>query len=785
MSNVNKKIIIIVAIILVVIIALTTVLSVLYIPGKYSPLSDENRIAAMTRFDDSDYYDLPATDEFKRIIDENNPVYLITCYSVDSVMSVWNNVPNDIKPYAILNVIPGNINKPGASTKALIDITNVCDANNIPYSIQSINGETFYEWVLPMSWYQKNYHDKPMFMGLNSAEIYNGEVWRGQIDGDMAWYINDAINFCADMKGYFFWTDTNIFGTNGTIVDWIEENEYLYDTLVKNGKHVIMQNKESYGDPSSYSLMKGLYMAGLIGGWGVATDWWHWQVEGYKVPFKQWKNNIDGEWERIYYYPEAMQAMSMAMVAADGGFAFKNEAEFYSVSVGGKRTASFEYAILPFLRDVVTGNFHIPSRQELLENEQFAVIGGENYEPINYNLKESKLYPDTPSYSIIPLLPSNLRVDQRQNMVDNGIKLITDKLTAKNAIAYTNEANRGDTYLSNIGNSWLYINNLENIKGNKTAETTGLTSDNVERLSITSGNHCYAYFVEKVGMIDFTINNYVLNKKAMMDTLDGDTDPYWTLPQWIGVNDDGSVKADGADNTRETVIKLVNKAHRPSVKFVKDGNAKHKDYTYKEDYNETTGEYELRITHNGYVKFSIETGSTEIKTKQIPHHTNADLVLNDAYNYEELKAYLESKSFIIKERSKYNEISYFHFAKLYSRLQTAITQKNLTTKEIDKCRQDLDKIVMVNIESAVSLLRQVMTDNNNTLAHDPKLGEKFDNLLRSVLSPTEYYNGKDAEGKLRVRIVSKKTNYSASMGKGKIKEINAKISDLQKYIANK
>lgn len=64
-------------------------------------------------------------------------------------------------------------------------------------------------------------------------------------------------------------------------------------------------NKESYGNPSSYSVMQGLWLAGLVGNWGVASDWWHWQVDGDKKSlFGEYDKYVDDEWDLILSYPE-------------------------------------------------------------------------------------------------------------------------------------------------------------------------------------------------------------------------------------------------------------------------------------------------------------------------------------------------------------------------------------------------------------------------------------------------------------------------------------------------
>ena len=71
--------------------------------------------------------------------------------------------------------------------------------------------------------------------------------------------------------------------------------------------------------------MQGLWLAGLVGTWGVASDWWHWQVDGDKNPFGEYDKYVDDEWDLILSYPENMYVQSMMLVMSCGGTCFKAE----------------------------------------------------------------------------------------------------------------------------------------------------------------------------------------------------------------------------------------------------------------------------------------------------------------------------------------------------------------------------------------------------------------------------------------------------------------------------
>lgn len=739
---------------------------------KYpSSLSNEQREILLKRGEQTDF--TPLNVPLIREINQDNPLNMITYYGdAQGVSELWQEIPDDIKKISVLLLIKGNILAPGNSPQSLIEVADECDRLQIPYAVQFINGETHFEWIVPIAWIEEEFCDRPYFYGMSTAELYNGEEWRGQLDGDMAWYINDGIRLMAKHGLYMFITDTNKFGTYGTFSDWIEENEYLYTTMQECSQHIIMQNKESYGDPSSYSLMKGLYLAGLIGGWGVSTDWWHWQVSNFKVLFKEGKNNIDNEWERIYYYPEIMQTMSMAMVAANGGFCFKNEAEFYSVALGGRRTATFQWCTIPFLRSLANDIIDIPSKEEVLQNEKMAVVGAKNYEPVNYYLDESTLYPNSPKYHIIPLLPENLRQKEISIFDANDIKLINTKLSKDILQTYAYTYATGNTYMSKIGNQWLFLNNCENINLEKSATALELNHKDTQ-ITIKSYPHGYVFFNEYNDKLTFSINNYRIDKYDMISALDGSEDPKDALYEWIGVDKaTNSIKAE--DSTLRTTEITLKVSQQPEIVWheVSDNLKDHvKDFKFESSYKD--GVFTLKIHHNGYVGFDIKLPYSDIDKSSIQKQdiTNNIISENTSSDYKKIEETIEKYKHIYDNAALYSETAFAAYRKSYSILLQALQEKNISDKEISSAIEFLNDTPLLDTQKYYALLNQTMQNgitSQNSAA--------FDRLLREVLSPTKYYNYKDKS--LTTYLWTRKKYYDNNLYNIKIKALDKQYNNL-------
>ncbi len=752
-----------------------------------APLSEEQRAVLLKRFETYDKAE--KITPLKREISPEKPVNVITYYGNDDIKALWGLVPEDIQEISVLLIIPPNTMMPGASTAMLQEAARTCEENGIPFLIQIANGETHKEWMLPLQYVKEQFADMEWFYGLSMAEIYNGEEWRGEINGDHALYVADIIEFCSDYGVFFFWTDTNIFGDNGMIIDWIEENEFLYTTMKDNYEHIIMQNKESYGDASTYSLMKGLYMSKLIGGWGVATDWWHWQVSQYKSLFGENDKNIDNEWERIYYYPEAMQTQSMMFVMSSGGFAFKNEAQFYSVGLEGRRTATFEYLTIPFLREILSGRFEIPTREDLLKETKAAIVGGENYSALGYDTKISTLYPIVPDYGIVPLLPSNLRLEERQIFIDNDIVLIDDDVSPKSMKGLVYNSFQGNSFLGYGRNQWFFLNSSENKNERRYVEVAETGYDSVSDFRIESDPHTFVMLkAEEEGMVIHT-NNLRLSKKTMLDTLDGTESPGEALSEWITVDEENPYPKAGFEEGRKTVfeLKLVEGTEKPVIQ-VENNVYEERPAEIEEIYNSDSNIYRLEITHNGSVnlklglkgysgiftgddKASVASQESNPGEKEYEEDDEVAIILT------KLKSKVEAMAPLQEKANMYTETSYHYFLRAFSKAELALNEGIFKEEQLEEVLEELEKShsMLLDLTKYVDLLRASKIYLNTEAEAD--FYEAYDSLLRECLAPGLYYNGKDND--LRFRFYRKENEYDLKLMSQKLQALEGAYERLK------
>ena len=121
----------------------------------------------------------------KRIIDSKHPLNMVNYYGNEPVMTLWSSIPANQKPFTIILIIPGHTLLPDCSLTFLEQTADICEANEIPYAIQLISGETHNEERLPIAYLESRFAKQhKYFYGLDAAELYNGVSWRGEIESN-------------------------------------------------------------------------------------------------------------------------------------------------------------------------------------------------------------------------------------------------------------------------------------------------------------------------------------------------------------------------------------------------------------------------------------------------------------------------------------------------------------------------------------------------------------------------------------------------------------------------
>lgn len=695
----------------------------------------------------------------KRVIDSTHPLNLVNYYGDEPLVELWGSIPENQRPYTVILLIPGHTLLPGSDEALawLEKAADECEQRKIPYAIQNINGEYHMEERLPLAWLEERFAARhSYFYGLNAAELYNGVSWRGEVESSNAQYLIDCIGLAARYGAFFFWTDTNINYDSGLVLDWFEKNESFYSAFKNNAEHIVMMNKESYGNPSSYSVMQGLWLAGLIGNWGVASDWWHWQVDGDKKSlFGAYDRYVDDEWDLILSYPENLYVQSMMLVMSCGGTCFKAEAPNFSTSSGGKPVAGFQYGISPLFDAVLSGEIAIPTRADVLRETPAAVLGRANYPEFNYTLKESNLYPSTGRYRILPLLPSSLREAERALFAQNGIQLVEQSQNQAYYDKLFPEQAQGDTYAMRTKDQWYFINNLENTEGVKTAEMTPIYSS-ASAFSIAAQEHTAAIVTEKADRLSFYLSNYRTDKGEMLKEITPEIRKNKTWPEVCGeyLTLDESGDPVGVDDRtlRETTITVKGSLNGGAPKLIlrsePQGGGQTRPFDHTSKWDPDTQTLTVTIRHNGVVKLDLlldpaESALTFAKTDLLPNSQKPSAQVST----QALQKAADSCKLPANER--YIDYTYLQFQNALARASVILTEGAASQQEVDQAQKALEGAYrqLLPVSEYADLLNEVFAMNLTGYAQEAidKLWLSFDALLREMLSNQVYVAGRSNE----------------------------------------
>ncbi|WP_144875085.1 glycoside hydrolase family 98 domain-containing protein [Microbacterium sp. 1.5R] len=574
-----------------------------------------------------------AAEPLRREVSREKPLFITNFYSgaegpngTDSPLDLWAAIPDDLKPNTVVMFIPGNSarNTP-ANLSYLTSRADQAQAAGIPFIVQALNGETPAPERIPVSFLRNLAETHSMMQGVNGAELYNAA---GLTGSNHAGHLAELAQMAVDEGLHFVWTDTNIVGSGGTMLRWMEENATLLSVMRSNPQNIILMNKESFGDSDTDALNLGMWLSGSIGNWGSSSDWWHWGLNRYSRLFQGGGGEV---WKDIIQYPEAMTVQSMLKVVSQGGTAFKTEAQWFTNATGGQRLAGYEFAIIPFLRDLKSGAIRIPTKAEVLAQNKMVYKGNAYDDNTIWDHSKSNIFPRTGRYGIIPMVPWTIP-NSDLNMFEN--IATTGQTQAWFDALYPKEELSSNTFLLHNTDTWYWMNHAEN------TPTTAQSSFKPRRsaassVGISAPNHTFAVMTESAGKVDFIVNNYRTNKdNVRTETLYGrapgtdfnDADAVDYVYDYTSVKRDaaGNPVVDANGNVLTAANRLLNdrsprdirttqvtvkgtwQGAQPQVTFAADTTAT-RPYTQSSTWDAATKTLTLSIVHNGLVKFSVRT----------------------------------------------------------------------------------------------------------------------------------------------------------------------------------
>lgn len=562
----------------------------------------------------------------RKVIDSSHPLYVVHYGWKDSVNTsvtqLWNLIPDDLKPYTAILAIAErsliNDGEVGNQIKSWIKETvEECEKNGIPVFLQQVNGETGPERLIPLDFWEELVANNKCLLGLNAAELYNNE--------DIPEYLSDSLEMLSSYGAFYMWTDTNLGGGGGLIQRYLQSDTKLLDNMRANKENVIMMNKESFADVTTDATNLGLWLSDICGNWGVSSDCWHWDLDGYNKLFGN--SEYTDSWRNCLGMPEAMYGQDMLRVASEGGTCFLAEVGFYTTYSHDVLTPTYENVIAPIMRKMVDGTIRIPTKEEVMEKNQFAYQGRDAFS-IPYESPYSNLYYSTGRYGTIPLLLPNLNEEELAKFKNVSAE---PKDQAYLDSLYPEETWGTDTFATRTENQWFWMNSSENTDIYQGSMLNPQINKS-EYFYIGSGPHTYAAIQESEDGFKGLIGNYRID-------MDGIYTPYINLPfdsmneavnEFIYENLTRGRQKDGT--LRETNIKISGtyKGGKPVLDISKGGENVN-DFTYTESWDEETSLYKLTIMHNGPVNFEIkvdEPGAPRVP--DTPKGLQADVLDGDS-----------------------------------------------------------------------------------------------------------------------------------------------------------
>ncbi|MER7584413.1 discoidin domain-containing protein [Kitasatospora sp. NPDC097691] len=555
----------------------------------------------------------------RAVIDATHPAHLINFGQSDepyqgTLAQLWDTVPAWLKPYAYVNLIGDNhLRNVPATTNWIQSQLDAAEAAGIPVLAQVANGETGNTQLIPVDQWQSWARTHPnTFKGFNAAELYNGP--------DLSDYLIGLFDVAGRQGMFFFWTDTNIFGTDGMMLDYMQNNAAFLPTMKTNAANLVFMNKESFATTSTDALIKGLWLTGYIGNWGSSTDWWKWGLDGRGVfpGGPGWQ-----DWKFILQYPQGLQVQSIVRDLSQGATCFLSEASYFTNGALGHRYAGAQFGVYPLLRGVLNGWISIPTRAEVAGQQQVLAKGIANFSTPGWNQSLNNAMAVDGRYGLPSLVPTTMPAADLTAFTT----VTTPRPAGYYDGLYPGFASTGNGWLvrsDGAAKQWYYTSPAMDVQ-QKSAVVFSPTNVPTASVTIGSDEHTNVIVQENPSNLGFHVFNYRLDlanalslvtdqattlafgQDYMAPKLDSAGDPV--------VNADGSITTVGgktlpdrsARDVRNVTITVVGtwNGGKPNIAF-DDYPGMSRPYTRNQTWDPATSTLVLTLTMNGTAHFNVQ-----------------------------------------------------------------------------------------------------------------------------------------------------------------------------------
>lgn len=561
----------------------------------------------------------PAGAAMRATIDATHPAHVINLGQGDqqfqgTLQQLWDTVPAWLKPYAYINLIGDNhLRNVPATTDWIQSQLDAAEAADIPVTAQVANGETGNTNLIPVSQWQTWAQTHPnTFKGFNAAELYNGP--------DLSNYLISLFDVAGQQGMFLFWTDTNIFGTDGMMLDYMQNNSAFLPTMKANAKNLVFMNKESFATTSTDALIKGLWLTGYIGNWGSSTDWWKWGLDGRGIfpGGSGWQ-----DWKYILQYPQSLQVQSIVRDLSQGATCFLAEASYFTNGALGNRYAGAQFGVYPLLKGVLNGWIKIPTRSEVAGQQQVVAKGFANFATPGWNWSVNNAMAVDGRYGLVSLVPTTMPAADLSGLTT---------VTSPQPTSYYDNLYPG---FASTGNGWLvrsvgaakqwYYTSPAMAQQQKSAVVFSPTNVPTASVKISSDEHTNVIVQENPSNLGVHVFNYRLDLTNALSLVpdQASTVPFgqnYMAPRLDAagnpvVNADGSITTVGgktlpdrsARDVRNVTLTVVGtwKGGRPSIVF-DDYAGMSRPCTQQQTWDPATSTLVLTLTMNGTAHFNVQ-----------------------------------------------------------------------------------------------------------------------------------------------------------------------------------
>ena len=510
----------------------------------------------------------------------------------DTLLGKWEKVPDDLKPYTVLELHPDDLPKRDGAVQDFYEhfleeaqnYVNPKTQENEPIpivlTVYTAGNQSYYtaaHWITT-EWIDSMYKKYSCLQGIFCTENY--WVWTGDIENRAA----DYLTVSAKNGGYFIWSEQNngasiekAMGTQGQVAfrDAVEKYSDYFIFMYKN-------TPEGEGnDAPTSSYMTGLWLAGYVDQWGGLMDTWKWYETGKWKLFAEGnigKSQGNRQW---LSEPEALVGIEAMMIYLNGGCVYNFEHPAYTYGVQDEQSPLYKNVIQEFFRYVLQNP--APSKEEVL-NSTKAIVHG----------------------NLSSMGNGSFFVGLNTEMAHSRLNNLASRKTLFNSL-YSEEY-QGDIFADKMKNSWYVANYKYNENIKQTAENMELTVANTDvSMSAELEPHSYLFLGDNGDGISVKLNNYRTNKDSLWGEAKTAAEAS-ALPEMSKKDALSWVYSEYINNTqdqerRETKITLKGLGHNPEISNISglSGNYSAPQVSY----DEANDMAEIIVESNGYVYFDV------------------------------------------------------------------------------------------------------------------------------------------------------------------------------------